>query len=110
MEAVYRVTGEALERARSGDGPTLIEAETMRMLGHAIHDGAEYVPRELLEAWEARDPVRTYADRLLSTGVTDQDELDEIWQRCEVEVIDAIELCRSKPDARTGVRDHRRLR
>jgi TPP-dependent pyruvate/acetoin dehydrogenase alpha subunit len=46
VEAVYAVTRTAVERARSGGGPTLIEAKTMRMLGHAIHDGAEYVPRE----------------------------------------------------------------
>jgi TPP-dependent pyruvate/acetoin dehydrogenase alpha subunit len=46
VEAVYAVTRTAVARARSGDGPTLIEAKTMRMLGHAIHDGAEYVPRD----------------------------------------------------------------
>ena len=54
VEAVYAVAREAVERARAGGGPTLIEAKTMRMLGHAIHDGAEYVPPELLAEWEAR--------------------------------------------------------
>ena len=44
VEAVYAAAAEAIERARAGGGPTLIEAKTMRMLGHAIHDGAEYVP------------------------------------------------------------------
>ena len=57
VEAVYAVVGEAVERARAGGGPTLIEAKTMRMQGHAIHDGFEYVPRELLAYWEERDPA-----------------------------------------------------
>jgi pyruvate dehydrogenase E1 component alpha subunit len=97
VEAVYAVTKEAVERARSGGGPTLIEAKTMRMMGHAIHDGAEYVPRELLAEWEARDPVRTFAERLLTTGVADQVELDEINHRCTVEITDAIAFAEASP-------------
>jgi TPP-dependent pyruvate/acetoin dehydrogenase alpha subunit len=97
VEAVYAVAREAVERARSGCGPTLIEAKTMRMLGHAIHDGAEYVPRELLAEWESRDPVRTYESRLLSEGVADRAELDEIGQRCRVEVEDAVRFAESSP-------------
>ncbi|MFN3335242.1 MAG: thiamine pyrophosphate-dependent dehydrogenase E1 component subunit alpha, partial [Caldilinea sp.] len=70
VEAVYAVVQEAVDRARRGEGPTLIEAKTMRMLGHAIHDGAEYVPRELLAEWELRDPVKRYRQRLLDAGIT----------------------------------------
>ena len=70
----------------SGGGPTLIEAKTMRMLGHAIHDGAEYVPAELLAEWKARDPVVRYGVRLIAEGIADPIELDEIGQRCKVEV------------------------
>ena len=57
VEAMHAVAREAVERARRGGGPTLIESKTMRMLGHAIHDGAEYVPAELLAEWQARDPI-----------------------------------------------------
>jgi TPP-dependent pyruvate/acetoin dehydrogenase alpha subunit len=97
VEAVYEMTKEAVERARQGGGPTLIEAKTMRMMGHAIHDGAEYVPRELLAEWEQRDPVRCYAERLVGQGVIDQAEIDEIKHRCQVEVTDAIEYAESSP-------------
>ncbi|RIK34733.1 MAG: pyruvate dehydrogenase [Chloroflexi bacterium] len=97
VEVVYGVTKEAVERARQGGGPTLIEAKTMRMMGHAIHDGAEYVPRELLVEWEQRDPVRCYAERLLEQGVLDQAELDEIKHRCQVEVTDAVDYAESSP-------------
>jgi TPP-dependent pyruvate/acetoin dehydrogenase alpha subunit len=54
---VYDAAREACERARRGEGPTLIEAKMMRMKGHAIHDAAEYVPRELFEYWTRRDPI-----------------------------------------------------
>jgi pyruvate dehydrogenase E1 component alpha subunit len=70
VELVHGVTHVALERARNGDGPTLIEAKTMRMLGHAIHDGAEYVDDELLAVWARRDPLLRYRRRLIDEGIT----------------------------------------
>ncbi len=73
VEEVYRTAMTALEGARSGDGPSVIEALTMRMLGHAIHDGAEYVPPELLAKWAARDPVRLQRQRLVDSGVPDEE-------------------------------------
>ena len=97
VEAVYAAALEAIERARQGGGPSLIEMKTMRMLGHAIHDGAEYVPAGLLAEWEARDPVIGYAARLVQEGVTDPVELGEIEERCQVEVVDAVEFAEASP-------------
>lgn len=97
VEAVYRSAKAAVDRARAGGGPTLIEAKTMRMLGHAIHDGAEYVPRELLEEWEARNPVVLYEQKLLDSGLVDEEELAEMRQRCEVEVMDAVTYAEESP-------------
>src|SRR5512140_424514 len=62
---VYDATHEACERARRGEGPTLIEAKMMRMKGHAIHDAAQYVPRELFEYWHARDSIARFEDYLV---------------------------------------------
>ena len=90
-------TREAVDRAREGGGPSLIEAKTMRMMGHAIHDGAEYVPRELLAKWEKKDPIARYQARLLAEGVADIEELNEIRQRAAVEIEDAIEFAESSP-------------
>ncbi len=97
VEAVYSVIKAAVDRARSGGGPTLIEAKTMRMLGHAIHDGAEYVPDELLAEWEPRDPIALFEARLLESGVTDGVELDEIRARAAMEVEDAIDYAEASP-------------
>ena len=58
--AVYSTAKEAVARARAGEGPILIEAKTFRRLGHAQHDPAEYVPKEMRAYWEARDPIALY--------------------------------------------------
>jgi pyruvate dehydrogenase E1 component alpha subunit len=96
VESVYDVAAVAVERARAGDGPTLIEAETLRMLGHAVHDGAEYVPRDLLAAWEARDPVVGYRRKLAALGVA-PDQLDAVDRRCRAEVEDAVTFAEAAP-------------
>jgi TPP-dependent pyruvate/acetoin dehydrogenase alpha subunit len=62
---VYDATHEACERARRGEGPTLIEAKMMRMKGHAIHDAAQYVPQSLFEYWKARDPIARFEHYLV---------------------------------------------
>src|SRR5262249_38035240 len=63
---VYDAAHEACERARRGEGPTLIEAKMMRMKGHAIHDAAEYVPEPLFEYWRKRDPIVRFQNYLVS--------------------------------------------
>ena len=62
---VYDATYEAVERAHRGEGPTLIEAKMMRMKGHAIHDAAAYVPKEMHEFWRKRDPIDRFEKYLL---------------------------------------------
>jgi TPP-dependent pyruvate/acetoin dehydrogenase alpha subunit len=66
---VYSVTREAVECARRGDGPTLIECKTLRMRGHAHHDDARYMPRELLDEWEEKDPILLYEQVLRERGL-----------------------------------------
>ncbi len=63
---VYDATHEACERARRGEGPTLIEAKMMRMKGHAIHDAAQYVPRPLFDYWQKRDPIARFENHLVN--------------------------------------------
>jgi len=58
--AVYETSKRAVEQCRAGDGPVLIEVKTMRMKGHAQHDPAEYVPKQMYEYWKGRDPIAHY--------------------------------------------------
>ena len=69
VEAVFYAAAEACERARAGEGPTLIEAVTCRMHGHGAHDNQSYVPKEMLIEWECRDPIATWEEKLRAGGV-----------------------------------------
>jgi pyruvate dehydrogenase E1 component alpha subunit len=69
VEAVFEATRVARERALSGEGPTLIEAVTMRMHGHAAHDDMRYVPVEQLEYWRTRDPIELQKRRVSEFGL-----------------------------------------
>lgn len=69
--SVMAACSEAVDRARAGAGPAVVVANTMRMLGHAIQDGADYVPRELLAQWADRDPLVLLGQRLLAFGMTE---------------------------------------
>jgi TPP-dependent pyruvate/acetoin dehydrogenase alpha subunit len=62
---VYDAAHEAVERAHAGEGPTLIEAKMMRMKGHAIHDAATYVPKEMFDFWKRRDPIARFENYLV---------------------------------------------
>ncbi|HET8979454.1 MAG TPA: thiamine pyrophosphate-dependent enzyme, partial [Solirubrobacteraceae bacterium] len=69
VEAVFDATREARERAVRGGGPTLIEAVTMRMHGHAAHDDMKYVPKEQVQEWRRRDPIERQERRLRELSV-----------------------------------------
>ena len=69
VEAMFEATREARERAVAREGPTLIEAVTMRMHGHAAHDDMKYVPKEQVEEWRRRDPVERQERRLRELDV-----------------------------------------
>ncbi|MEO8432437.1 MAG: thiamine pyrophosphate-dependent dehydrogenase E1 component subunit alpha [Acidobacteriota bacterium] len=76
--AVHEAASRAVDRARAGDGPTLLEAKTYRMKGHAEHDGQAYVPREELSEWGDRDPLERYARVLVSGGLASSGDLEAI--------------------------------
>jgi pyruvate dehydrogenase E1 component alpha subunit/2-oxoisovalerate dehydrogenase E1 component alpha subunit len=76
--AVYEASREAVRRARSGGGPTLVEARTYRMKGHAEHDAQAYVPRDELDDWARRDPIARHAERLLASGAVRAEDLEAI--------------------------------
>ncbi len=73
--AVYEATRRAADRAREGEGPTLIESITYRMKGHAEHDSQAYVPKEELEDWKRRDPIERYTRALVESGTATAEEL-----------------------------------
>ncbi len=81
--AVYSTAKEAVERARAGEGPFLIEAKTFRRMGHAQHDPAEYVPKGMRAYWEARDPIVLYEKYLTSQKLLDAKAKKEIEEKID---------------------------
>ena len=78
VAAVYTTAKEAVDLARAGDGPILIEAKTFRRLGHAQHDPAEYVPAEMKKYWEERDPIARHEKFLFKEKFLDEKSRKEI--------------------------------
>ena len=105
---VYREAHTAIERAREGGGPTLLELVTLRMEGHAVHDDAFYVPRELLEAYAKKDPIERYRRWLKEQSVLDEVRDDEINVEVKRLLNDAMKRAEESPlpapdDLFTGV-------
>jgi TPP-dependent pyruvate/acetoin dehydrogenase alpha subunit len=95
---VYQAAREAVERARSGGGPTLIESVSLRWRGHAGHDPAKYVPAELLEHYMAsKDPVKNFEQHLRDVGVVDDAAVGEIQAAVEQLFEDAHAFALASP-------------
>src|SRR5579863_4179451 len=94
---IYDAAHEACERARRGEGPTLIEAKMMRMKGHAIHDAADYVPKPLFEYWRKRDPIARFEKYLLSKNWLSPRENEQLIADVEREVEGEREFAMASP-------------
>ncbi|MGB9867497.1 MAG: thiamine pyrophosphate-dependent dehydrogenase E1 component subunit alpha [Bacillota bacterium] len=98
--AVYRSVKAAAERARNGGGPTLIECKTYRWGGHHVGDpnmGALYRPKEEMEEWKQRCPIKRFRQHLIETGVATAEELDAIDVECKRAVEAAVEFAKASP-------------
>jgi TPP-dependent pyruvate/acetoin dehydrogenase alpha subunit len=95
--AVVEATRSAAERARQGGGPTFIEAKTMRMKGHAEHDDARYVPKEILEGWRSKDPILRYENLLVARKLLTAAQKSSIESRIEEEIREDLEFAEASP-------------
>ena len=86
--AVYEAAEAAVNRARAGQGPTLIECKTYRWRGHTERPGQEDPrPKEEIEEWRQRDPINRFATSLMEHGIL----TEEAWEKMDAEILDAIE-------------------
>jgi TPP-dependent pyruvate/acetoin dehydrogenase alpha subunit len=106
--AVYEAAGKAINCARSGGGPTLIECKTYRPLGHFEGDpGIGYRTKEEIAEWKQRDPIALIRERIVADGLATIDKLATIWSNAEAEVEAAYQYAKSggEPDA-SSVEDY----
>jgi len=97
VEAVYNVVKEAVERARKGEGPSLIEAKTYRWLGHSKSDPRVYRTREEEEEWKQKCPIKRYRQQLISEGI-EEEVLNKIEKEVEDEIKKALEYAQNSPE------------
>lgn len=90
IKAVYAAVSEAVERARRGEGPTLIEAKTYRWKGHSKSDKNLYRSKEEIESWREKDPIARYAHELLESELFTQEEINEIQDAARTTIKDSV--------------------
>jgi pyruvate dehydrogenase E1 component alpha subunit len=97
--AVMEATGKAVERARNGDGPTLIEAKTYRWKGHSKSDAKKYRTKEEEQYWRSeKDPIQLTYRRLLEEGIATQEELDALQQQAKEDIEEAVRFALESPE------------
>jgi pyruvate dehydrogenase E1 component alpha subunit len=96
--AVRETVTEHIRIAREDRQPTLVEAFTYRYRGHSAADPEVYRSKEEVEEWRKKDPVKVFRDRLLAEGVIDEAYLEELRERLERQVLDAVEFADSSPE------------
>jgi pyruvate dehydrogenase E1 component alpha subunit/2-oxoisovalerate dehydrogenase E1 component alpha subunit len=95
--AVYDAAKRAVDRARAGEGPSLVGVNTMRMVGHAQHDDMRYVPPLLLQEWARRDPLDRYRKWLVGARVAVESELADLERTVAEYVDDELRIAEAEP-------------
>jgi len=95
---VYQKTGEAIDRARTGGGPTLVEAKTYRFMGHYVGDPQTYRSKDEVEQWKKRDPIAMFRKRVVEEGKIPAADLDAIDAAIAKEMEQAVEFARQSPE------------
>ena len=95
--AVYEAAKEAVERAKRGEGPTLIECKTYRHKGHSRMDPATYRPKEEVEYWLRKDPIPRFRNRLLEMGILTEEEAKKIEEEVLREIEEAVKFALESP-------------
>ena len=99
VDAVYEVTKQAVDRARAGKGPTLIECETYRHKGHSKSDKNLYRTKEEIDFWKTKDPVGKFETLLIEKGIISKEQAEQITENVRNEIRNAITEAQSAPDS-----------
>lgn len=95
--AVYEAVGEAVTRARKGEGPTLVECKTYRRRGHWAGDAQAYVGKEEIDEWLKKDPIPRFRKKLVEMGVLTEEDADRIEQEIDEEIDKAVKFAEESP-------------
>jgi pyruvate dehydrogenase E1 component alpha subunit len=99
VQAVFEVVNEAVKRARAGNGPTFIEAQTYRWKGHSKSDKNLYRTREEIAEWRERDPILAFEQQALAAGSLTSQDIEQVRNEARDELRDAVQKANAAPDA-----------
>jgi pyruvate dehydrogenase E1 component alpha subunit len=107
VDSVYKSTKDAVERARAGEGPSLLICETYRYRGHYEGDPMAYRTEEELEEWQQRDPIDTLEASLLESDAVEASEIEAMYETASERIDEAVEFARDSdyPDPETAFED-----
>ena len=107
VEAVHAAMQRAVERARGGQGPTLLECVTYRWRGHFEGDPQPYRTAQEVETWKIKDPLKLTEARLVEREIATRTEIDAIWSEIKADVDRAVEFarCAAEADPRSALED-----
>lgn len=94
---IYKAASEAVNRARLGEGPTLIECKTYRQRGHHVGDKEKYRTEEEIQEWLRRDPIAKLRNKMIRDKIAKKSELDKIDEEVTKEVLEAVEYAKNSP-------------
>jgi TPP-dependent pyruvate/acetoin dehydrogenase alpha subunit len=95
--AVYETVGQAIDRARKGEGPSLIECKTYRIYGHEEGDEQTYKSKKEIEEWSKKDAIERFRRKLIEDGALTEEDMDRIDQEVEKEVEEAVKFAEDSP-------------
>jgi len=95
--AVYEASRKAVKRARKGEGPTLLECKTYRQKGHSRVDPARYRPKEEVEEWLAKDPIKRFKEKLLQANILTEAKTQQIEKEVSTEIEKAVNFAKESP-------------
>ena len=95
---VYGAATDAVQRARTGEGPTLLECKTYRWKGHSKSDQERYRTREEIEAWKKKDPIKRFRETLIAEGVIRDEEARQIEEGARQSIDEAVEYAQASPE------------
>ena len=99
LDDCIAVSKQAIDRARAGEGPSLVEIKTYRWEGHCrvIEDLPIFRPQEVVDWWHERDCIKFYSNRLIEKGILTEDGVKEVWAEALKDIDEAIEFGRKSP-------------
>jgi len=95
---VYEAATDAVQRARTGEGPTLLECQTYRWKGHSKSDQERYRTRQEIEAWKKKDPIKRFRETLMAEGVIREEEAGQIEEDARQSIAEAVEYAQASPE------------